>query len=726
MTLQLPVSPDIAAENYAITAPASLQERRPLTLKHGDTFGVYDVNGDVLAGEGFAEGLYHRDTRHLSRFELLLSGSRPILLSSSTRDDNAMLSCDLTNPEIRCEGGTLEHDLIHLRRTKFLWDDACFERLAVRNFTADPQTLTVELVFAADFADLFEVRGSHRTQRGQPHPPQTSETAIVLSYTGLDDRRRTTSLRFEPTPVSLDAHHARFSLTLPPGGRTVIFIEIRCDQGVPPERPGEAYLAAMLQARRALRRSVSRAASVATSNEIFNEAARRSVSDLYMLITETAQGPYPYAGIPWFSTAFGRDALITALQTLWLDPAIAHGVLSYLADNQATAVDPVADAEPGKILHEVRHGEMAELGEVPFRRYYGSVNSTPLFVMLAGAYLDRTADLPTLRRLWPNVDAALNWIDTYGDRDGDGFVEYDRMTDKGLANQGWKDSHDSVFHADGSPAHGPIALCEVQAYVYGAKRAGGRIAAALGMRERASALDEAAAVLRQRIEDAFWSETLGTYALALDGHKRPCLVRSSNAGHLLLTGVAEPGRARRVADQLMTSGFFSGWGVRTLASGETRYNPMSYHNGSVWPHDNALIGMGLARYGFREEAARIFEGLFAACVYIDLRRLPELLCGFPRRRGQGPTFYPVACAPQAWAAATSLSLMQSCLGLGFDPASRTVTFDRPFLPDFLHEVILRGLCIGASRIDVAFRGHGSDVAMTVLKRTGNIRATVTA
>ena len=717
-------------ESYTISAPASLQERRPRTLKHGDTFGVFDRNGDIVSGEGFAEGLYHHDTRHLSRLELVFAGGRPILLSSSIRDDNATFTCDLTNPDLGGDASSaLEHDLLHIRRSKFLWSGTCYERVAVRNFADRAQLVELEMHFAADFADLFEVRGASRTRRGRLHDPVVGPASVTLSYTGLDSRRRATSLHFEPVPHTLDARKASYRLSLPPGGRCVVYVQVGCDRDLQAEQPGsrlgEAYLTAMLQARRALRRSASRAASVATSNEIFNEAARRSVSDLYMLVTDTAQGPYPYAGIPWFSTAFGRDALITALQTLWVDPAIARGVLHYLAANQATTVDPVADAEPGKILHEVRRGEMAELGEVPFRRYYGSVDSTPLFVMLAGAYLERTGDVSVLRPLWRHVQAALRWIDEYGDRDGDGFVEYFRMTEKGLANQGWKDSHDSVFHADGTQARGPIALCEVQAYVHGAKLAGSRISLALGMFEKAATLAAEAENLRERIEAAFWSDEIGTYALALDGDKRPCLVRSSNAGHMLLTDIASEEHARLVAEQLMSSQFFSGWGVRTIASSEVRYNPMSYHNGSVWPHDNAMIAMGLARYGLREAAARIFEGLFGACSYIELRRLPELVCGFPRRRAQGPTFYPVACAPQAWSAATPLSLLQSCLGLGFDPASRTVIFDCPALPAFLEEVILRRLTIGDSRIEVALRGRGQDVSMTVLSRSGDIRASMT-
>ncbi len=299
------------------------------------------------------------------------------------------------------------------------------------------------------------------------------------------------------------------------------------------------------------------------------------------------------------------------------------------------------------------------------------------------------------------------------------------MTQKGLANQGWKDSHDSVFHEDGSPAQGPIALCEVQAYVFAARRAAARIARRLGDAARATALDVMADELAGRFREAFWCEEIGTYALALDGDKQPCRVRASNAGHALLAGIATPEHASRIAAQLLEPRFFSGWGVRTLASGEARYNPMSYHNGSVWPHDNALIAMGFARYGFRAQAARILEGLFDACTYIDLRRLPELFCGFPRRRGQGPTFYPVACSPQAWSAATPFSLVQSCLGLRFDPVARRVIFDQPTLPRFVDRLILRGLAIGDARLDVMFRRSREDVALSVLHRHGDIHATVT-
>ncbi|CDZ49710.1 amylo-alpha-1,6-glucosidase [Neorhizobium galegae] len=716
--------PGAPVAQFFIPAAASLQERRPRTLKHGDTFAVFDHNGDALSGPGSPEGLFHRDTRYLSHLYLSINGKRPMLLSATLRDDNATLTCDLTNPDL-FDGKRrliLEHDLIHLRRSRFLWKANCYERLTVKNYDERPQHIRIEIAFAADFADLFEVRGTVRARKGRHLPAVIEQRSILLSYIGLDSKKRLTRLSFDPQPDRLGSDLVVYDLDLAPHESRSLFIEIGCDQAAQTDRAGyRSFFFALRDARRALRSSSSRAASIVTSNDIFNEAARRSVSDLYMLMTDKPEGPYPYAGIPWFSTVFGRDALITALQTLWLDPEIARGVLGHLAANQATEVDPASDAEPGKILHEVRYGEMAELGEVPFRRYYGSIDSTPLFLMLAGEYLKRTGDLSTIFRLLPHIEAALTWIDEHGDRDGDGFVEYGRQTEEGLINQAWKDSQDSVFHADGTLARGPIAIAEVQAYVYGAWLSAAEIFRRLDRPEQVAHLLAKAEGLRRAFDAAFFDEELNTYVLALDGDKRPCRVRSSNAGHALFTGIAYPERAGRVARTLMSASSFCGWGIRTIASREARYNPMSYHNGSVWPHDNALIASGLARYGFRAEAARIFDGLFAASTYIDLRRLPELFCGLPRQRAQGPTFYPVACSPQAWAAAAPLSLLQSCLGLDFDPNALQISFNEPQLPAFLDEVTLRHLMIGTGSADIAIRRSRRQVVVDVIDRKGDVR-----
>ncbi|MGH7097028.1 MAG: amylo-alpha-1,6-glucosidase [Stellaceae bacterium] len=713
------------AERFHIESSASFQERRPRTLKHGQTFAVFDRRGDILAGYGSSDGLYHRDTRFLSQLDLRLNGVAPLLLSSNLHEDNAALSVDLANPDQPGRGaGLLRGELIHVNRLKFVWDSACYERLLVRNFDLRPHLITLALHFAADFADLFEVRGARRARRGQTWAERLSAGMVALHYRALDGLEQVTTIAFEPVPTRLDTASAVFELSLRPGEGMRVAVRIGCDDGRREMPVGRLYHSSLRTARRALRQSSGRAASLNSSNPLFNEMARRAVADLYMLISETEHGPYPFAGIPWFSTPFGRDGILTALMTLWLDPAIARGVLGFLAATQATGIDPARDAEPGKILHEMREGEMARLGEVPFARYYGSVDATPLFVMLLGEYYGRTGDLDTVRALWPHARAALRWIDTYGDPDGDGFVEYDPKSPTGLANQGWKDSGDSIFHEDGRLAQGPIALCEVQGYVYAAKRHAARLAAVLGEEDAAARLSQEAEALRARFEDAFWCEDLSIYALALDGDKRPCRVVSSNAGHALLTGIAHPARAARVAAALLDMTAFSGWGVRTVAVSAARYNPMSYHNGSVWPHDNALIALGLARYGHKAGALRIFKGLFEAAGHMDLRRLPELFCGFPWRRLVAPTLYPVACAPQAWASAAIFALVQASLGLGFEHGAQEIRFERPTLPEFLDELHLRGLRLKNGVADVLLHRHGEEVAVTVTRRQGEVRVVV--
>jgi glycogen debranching enzyme len=712
---------EVPAPQFAIAVTDTLQQRRTRTLKHGDTFAVIDHRGDIGGEPGNPEGLYHRDTRMLSQFQLLLEEARPLLLSSMTQDDNAAFIADLSNPDLVVEGKiALRRENVHLNRVKFVWNDACYERLSVRNFGDRTIHLRLTYRFASDFADLFEVRGERRAARGEVHSALESDHAALLMYLGLDKVERTTQVAFFPAPKTLTTARAGYELALKPRATRRIFVRCGVPTGADDDWSGRLFYRRMRAARLALRASSARAASIDSSNTVFNEVVRRSISDLYMLITDTPQGPYPYAGIPWFSTPFGRDALITAFMTLWLDPTIAKGVLGFLASTQAVAVEPERDAEPGKILHEMRFGEMANLREVPFGRYYGSIDATPLFVLLLGEYFRRTGDLSTVRSLWPNAEAALEWIDRYGDRDGDGFVEYYRQTREGLANQGWKDSHDAIFHGDGRTAEGPIALCEVQAYVYGAKRHAAALAEALGRPDRAAALAAQAEALRQGFEAKFWCEELSVYALALDGAKQPCRVVSSNAGQVLFTGIASAERAQRVARTLLSPSIFNGWGIRTIASSEARYNPMSYHNGSVWPHDNGLIALGFARYGQKQAAAKVFGALFDAASYMDLRRLPELYCGFARLERSAPTQYPVACSPQAWASATPLCLLQASLGLELLDRTGEIKFYRPQLPDFLDRVHLRNLALSSGSADVLLHRHGEDTAVTVTRREGDV------
>lgn len=713
------------AVQFYIPVMSSILERRPRTLKHGDTFGVFDHYGNVVPGEGSPEGIYHKDTRYLSDLRILINGRRPLLLSSTVEDNNAGLTADLTNPDFIVRGRLdLPRDTIHIARSKFLWEAACYERFGIRNFSPDPQLIEVAIHFGADFADIFEVRGHERKRRGETRT-SVSESDVVYDYEGLDGIRRRSIIHFDPKPEYLDVEGALFRLELASGSRCSLFLTISCEEGTKTKVQPQSFFVCLRHARRALRSSTARAASVETSNEILNEVLCRAMADMYMLLTDTEHGALPYAGIPWFSTAFGRDAIIAAIEMLWIDPTIAKGALQFLAATQAKEARPEADADPGKILHEARSGEMARLGEVPFALYYGSVDSTPLFVMLAGLYLECTGDIQTIAGLWPNIQSALAWIDEYGDRDGDGFVEYAREGKTGLVNQGWKDSVDAIFHANGTYADGPIALCEVQGYVYAAKRHAARIADALAHPEYAAVLDQQAEQLRARFETAFWCEEIGTYALALDGRKRPCKVRSSNAGQLLFSGIVSPARATMVADQLLGRDFFTGWGIRTIAASESRFNPMSYHNGSVWPHDNALVGLGFARYGLKHHLERLFTGLFDAAAYMDLRRLPELFCGFRRARGKGPTFYPVACSPQAWSCAAPFALMQACFGLEIDSSAECLRFRQPRLPSFLNEVTLRSIAVGASRLDILLRRSGADVSVNVLRRVGSAQVAVT-
>jgi len=703
-----------------MTGPAARPRR---ALKHDDTFVVLDSHGDIGASAGGPDGLFNADTRYLARLELVLDGVQPLLLGSNLRDDNSALTVDLTNPDVyRNERIVLQKDMLHIVRTIFLWRGTAYQRIGLQNHGEGIASFDLTLLFDNDFADLFEVRGERRLRRGIGSSKVLGPADVALEYNGLDGKPRSTALQFDPRPTRLAVNAATFHLDLAPQQASSLFVSVACNK--PAALKPAPFFRGLLAHRREMRQSTSGATSIETSNNIFNEVLCQSMADLNMLMTETPQGRYPYAGIPWYSTTFGRDGLITALQMLWIDPRVARGVLKRLAFYQAKSIDPLADAEPGKILHEMRGGEMAALREVPFAQYYGSVDATPLFVLLAGLYVERTGDDETLAELWPAIEAALRWIDGAGDPDQDGFVEYQRASEQGLANQGWKDSYDAIFHADGPLAEGYIALSEVQAYVFAGKHLAARCALRLGLVDRARQLEADAQRLAERFEEAFWCDDLGTYALALDGAKQPCKVRTSNAGQLLFTGIARHDRARMVAADLMRPHFFTGWGIRTVARGEARYNPMSYHNGSIWPHDNALIALGLARYGLKHSVEHVFKGLFDAASYMDLRRLPELFCGFQRERRRGPTLYPVACAPQAWASATPFTLLEAALGLEFDARRGEIRLRNPRLPAFLNEVILRELQLGPSSVDLRVRRHGDDVSLEVLRTRGQIQVSI--
>ncbi len=712
---------DDNTQQWTVEATAAPADERRRVLKHNDTFAVFDLYGDIRT-DGLREaGIYKGDTRYFSRHELLIEGGRPMFLNSAIKDDNGLFIIELMNPDLHPEDRpSIPKGSLHIFRAKLLRNDVCYEHVRVVNFGMEAVDTSLSMTFGADYADIFEVRGFHRRQRGEMLLPQVTGNELQLSYCGLDQVVRLTRILCNPPPHSLTAGRADFRLALPPGGELHIYITTVCEEQGQSQVTPTDYFSAFTQTEQACASRACMHSKIVTSNPLFNFWIDRSTADLDMLSTQLPEGPYPYAGLPWYATTFGRDGLLTAYQYLWLDPGMARGVLAFLAASQATEHDPESDAEPGKILHEARHGELAAQGEIPFRRYYGTVDATPLFIGLAGAYYRRTGDLDFIRDIWPHIKNALHWIDCDGDSDGDGFVEYARHTGKGLVQQGWKDSHDSIFHRDGRLADAPIALCEVQGYVYDAKLQAAMLAALLGEPALERKLREGAYLLKKNFNDAFWCEEIGSYALALDGEKRQCAVATSNAGHALWTGIADPGLAARVADRLLCEDFFCGWGVRTVAAKTVRYNPMAYHNGSVWPHDNALIAAGMARYGFTDKAMAIFSGLMEASQYVDQHRMPELFCGFSKHPGEGPTLYPVACSPQAWAAASVFGLLQACLGLCFDPDKPEVRFCNPRLPPFLDTVEITGLSIGGATLDLSLQRYPNNVGINLMRKQGQI------
>jgi glycogen debranching enzyme len=709
---------------HHIVADSSVTDDRSRVLKFADTFAVFDHFGNMNPGGLGEEGLYHQGTRYLSCLILELDGKQPFFLGSTVRDANDQLSISLTNPDkVSQDRVTMPLGTLHLAVRTFLVDAGCHWQVRVRNHGLFRVKSFLALHFRADYADIYEVRGMKRKARGRDLLAEITSSRIVLGYIGLDNERRRTLLQFHPDPVSITPETARFDIALEPKEEITIELTIRCCRGESlheSTRFEEARSIVEVH----LDRTKREACRVWANDGRFDAWIRRAESDLHMMITELPTGPYPYAGVPWFNTPFGRDGIITALECLWFQPELARGVLSYLAETQATEIVKEQDAEPGKILHETRNGEMAILREMPFAKYYGTADATPLFVFLAGAYFERTADSDFIESIWPNILRALDWIDRYGDLDKDGFVEYARKAEDGLVHQGWKDSDDAISHQDGSLARGPIAVCEIQGYVYAAKRAGAMLANTLGFSDRAEELNRQADRLQEQFDRIFWCDDLGTYALALDGKKQLCRVRSSNAGQCLFTGIAYPERVARLAPSLMTPEFFSGWGIRTLSSTEMRYNPMSYHNGSVWPQDNALIAYGFSRYGYQDLAVQVLTGLFESGTYFDLNRMPELFCGFARDPAEGPIAYPVACAPQAWAAGSVFLLLQSCLGMGVNGIKPQVWFTSPKLPDFLNEVRITNLSVVGATLDLGFIRHGEDVVVKVLRREGNVEVVV--
>jgi glycogen debranching enzyme len=690
-----------------------------LVLKNERLFLVLDERGDIAPPGNCALGLFHDDTRILSHYALRMAGGEASLLSSEApRMYSALIDLAITDSQFGGESWATQNS-IHIRRSLLL-DDHLTERVTLTNHLTVPVDYWVELWAGADFADIFEVRGWHRPERGTFYAPQLTERSILFTYRGRDGGLVRTSIVFAAPPSEVHAHGARWHFRLEPHRPCVIEWQVLPD----PLVHGSVQPAAgRLEQRRTRMRALydrwcGECTRWTTDVEMFNNALAQATLDLRALFVGYGDEQVISAGIPWYSAAFGRDSIITSLQTLTVNPRITRDTLQFLAHHQGTREDPFTEEQPGKIMHELRRGEMARAGEIPHVPYYGTVDATPLWLILLHEAWRWTGDEALVRGLLPNAARALEWIDRYGDMDGDGLIEYASTSPTGLANQGWKDSADGVPFPDGSLPSPPIALVEVQGYVYDAKLRMASLYDAFGEPERAATLRREATELRQRIIDRFWLEERGTFALALDGNKVPVPTVTTNAGHLLWSRVPTRAQADRMADVLLGPDMYSGWGIRTLSAAEPVYNPMSYHDGSIWPHDNAIVGLGLSLYGHTEAALPVLSALYDAAGGMRYHRLPELYCGFQRENGIRPVLYPVSCSPQGWAAGAFFMLLQAVAGLLPDAPAHALHIREPLLPPFLHEILIEGLQIGQSRVALQFTRRGSRTLANVLDVQG--------
>ena len=716
--------------DYYVLASSLASRRTSRVLANGRSFAVFEAAGDILDSPLEALGFFNSDTRHLSRFEMLIAGAAPYFLNSYLSDDRAQFRATLTNADLGKRGSPdwLPRNSIMVNRGWVLDGAALYHQLALHNYVRTAVDIEIDFFYGVDFADVFEVRGLRRERRGRMLNPSVDGARVELRYQGLDNATRSTELLFDSAPDEIDAQHAVFRLRLEPGQDCKLECRIAAAEPLltnPAAHRAANFDAAVEERQAELSRFRSGWAGISASNSEFASMIRRSAVDLTSIVTRAdGDGAFIMAGVPWFATLFGRDSIITALSILPFHPDIAARTLRTLATLQGDTVNEARDEQPGKIVHEMRSGEMAATGEVPFGRYYGSVDSTPLFLWLYGRYVESTGDLGLAAELWPNVERAIEWIERWGDRDGDGYVKYMRQTPRGLDNQGWKDSADAIFHHDGELARPPIALAEVQGYVYAACMTVSSVATLLGHGRVADRLLTRSAALKRSFERDFWLEREGMIALALDADGRPCRVMTSNGAHCLATGLVEGERAAAMCKRLLADDMYSGWGIRTLSRNEQRFNPMSYHNGSVWPHDNAMAALGLARAGDYVGVGKVLEGLFDACEQFNTSSLPELFCGFRREAGLGPVPYPVACYPQAWSAASVFMILQAMLGMRVLGFERRVIFDTHLIPPWLDWLSIDGLKVGNGRLSFVMRRSPNGAAIEVKEKSGGVRVEV--
>jgi len=689
-----------------------------VVLKENRIMMVSDEMGDIPAGNTSGLGLYFSDTRFLSAYEFRLNRLKPILLSASV-DESYVATFQMVNPVLLLDEGKrrIPQQSLSIRRSRFIYG-GLHERIGIQNCGSDPVDIECSLRISADFRDMFDIRGYKLQTLGQLRMVEAGNPGMTFTYDGQDGLIRRTEVVVNRPPTSQDGETMTWHFPLTSKQTITLVIDI-----IPLIGEGEPMLSYLyddaLQALQAsYRRWHDQTTRISTDNAFLDRGLlRRGQMDLRILLEEFDSGLFPMAGIPWFSAPFGRDALITSIQTLMLNPEIARGTLRYLAQHQGHRLDPAREEEPGKILHEARYGELANLKQIPHTPYYGSVDGTPLFLVCAVEMMDWLNDQDLFVELLPALMNALTWVDRYGDGDHDGFVEYAERASGGVRNQGWKDSSDSLLYPDGRPAELPAALVEVQGYVYQAKVGLSRILERLGQSTMAERLGREAAELRRRFELKFWLDHEQFYAQGLDRHKTPIPSITSNPAHCLWAGIIDPERAELLRDRLLAPDMFSGWGIRTLSTDSPHYNPMSYHNGTVWPHDNSIAVAGLRRYRHAEAAGQVIEGIMEAGIRMPNHRLPELFCGFRRdtRYNNGPAEYLVSCNPQAWGAGAAFHLMQTALGIVPDAtAGRLYLNPIPF--GQARSVEIHGMRVGNGKLSFKVAYNGGRPQVDVIEK----------
>jgi glycogen debranching enzyme len=718
---------------HASPRPVPRSIARAVGIKDEDRFFLCDASGEVPLGNVDGLGLYYHDCRYLNGYELRIADTTPNTLTSTSKH-GFMAAFELTNHEIAARaGGTIRKQRIGLRWERIVDAARCslLDRIVLRNFGHEPVAFPLSFAFESAFDDVFTIRGFHPGKIGRIKEPAWTHGVLTFAYAGADGIDRGLYIQFEPAPRSVSAGGATIEIALRPGQSKEVHIALAVKESSHPSAvrrqrvTGARSRAVTSDLRRTQEQWLDTHTQVTSSSSLLNRVMDRSLGDLRVLRSTLGGKAFFCAGLPWYGTLFGRDSLIAAIETLAYEPKIAEETLRLLAEYQGTKVDDWRDEQPGKILHELRLGELANLNEIPQTPYYGSVDATPLFLILIGLHAQWTGDLSLFHDLGRHIERAFNWIATYGESTGTGYVAYQSKSSKGLGNQGWKDSGDAIVNADGSLATPPISLVEVQGYVYLAKRVMADLYEQAGDHGTAARLLKEAGDLRTRFNRDFWLSKKGTYALALQAGKKPAAVVSSNPGQALWSGIADAAKARKVVRHLMEPDMFSGWGVRTLSSQERRYNPIGYHLGTVWPHDNAIIVAGLRRYGFDEAAGNVLTGLVRAAEHFEHHRLPETFCGFSCDQYGHPVRYPVACHPQAWAAGAVPFMLERLLGLKPSAFEKRLRIERPLLPEGVNEIELRRLRVGEASVDLRFaRTPHGHVGVDVLAQHGDLQVDV--